>query len=330
MKFFRTNFFHRYTDGSKERTLASLKRRAQAAQRRRYTVQSERPAPAQVITPPSNPPATPDEPSEQTPPEPATAPAPETRQPGIDAASQTPPPTSPPADDEPDPFDDTLEAAIEISASELAASTDIRSKVPASTVREIEVSSLLKEADEEEKVNPNAGPKCDICQEFTEIARIGGGEDAGKVEKMASLPCGHKFGHRCLLAWLDQALGQTCPLCRSLPVHEECGHAVIPALASEAPPSWKGNGGEWEVPPKCMSCRVESDPGKQLLRYQWQMEEARGMALVSMRQVPNEWAESRIQLEWVRMSERTRNVEGTWGEELERSWLQSQRGRNEW
>ncbi|KFY74440.1 hypothetical protein V499_05532, partial [Pseudogymnoascus sp. VKM F-103] len=164
-------------------------------------------------------------------------------------------------DDDPDPFDSTLEPALELSASDLACA-DISSKAPAS-VHEIEVSSSPQEAskedEEEEKAPPGAGPKCSICHEFTGIPRCGEEEHDGRVEKVASLPCGHRFGHLCLLAWLDQDLGQTCPLCRYLHVHEECGHSVIPALADDAPPSYKGRGGRWEVPKKLADGGGEGD-----------------------------------------------------------------------
>ncbi|OBT78840.1 hypothetical protein VF21_02623 [Pseudogymnoascus sp. 05NY08] len=319
MKFSPCSFFNRYTDGSKERPLASLKRRAQAAHRRRYTVEPDRPATRQAINPPVSATA-------------AAAAAPATRQPGVDAASQTnhPTPAPPAAADEPDPFNEPLEPALELSAADLA--PDILTKRKPSIHEIEEVTSLLGvaiDSSSEKSDDPNAGPRCAICHEFTGIPRTSIGPEAGKIEKMAMLPCGHEFGHYCLLEWLDQEYGQACPMCRSLPVHE-CGHAVLPALAEGAPPSRKGEGGEWEVGPKCQSCRVEGDAGMRLLKLQWQMEEARGMALVSMRQVPDGWAESRIQREWVRMSERTRRVEGNWREELERSWLVSQRGRSEW
>ena len=100
---------------------------------------------------------------------------------------------------------------------------------------------------------------------------------------------------------------------------------ALPALAADAPPLPK-NG--VELQPMCRTCRTTSDPGNYLLKYEWQMKQARGLAVVSMTQVPMEWAESRIQMEWQRMGDMA--AKGPWDEELERSWLDSQMGRREW
>ncbi|OBT48237.1 hypothetical protein VE00_01045 [Pseudogymnoascus sp. WSF 3629] len=351
--FFRSTFTPRYPDGSQKGALASFKRRAQGAQRRLNNLGlRERAVPVQTKSADTQAPV-------QT--EPAGTETPAPRQEGVDAESQTdipaPPsaaaddaasqtdiPTPPPAsaddddddvdDDDPDPFSESLEPALEISITDFAAIHNISPPPPVHELK-LKATSLLvidsdTDSDSDSDVDPNAGPRCAICREYTEIPRPDIGSAAGKIETMASLPCGHRFGHYCLLEWLDQEVGQSCPLCRSMPIHSECGHAVIPALASEAPPSRKGEGGEWEVPPNCQSCRVEGGPGMQMLRVHWKMKEARGMALVSMREVPDGWADNRIQREWVRMSEGVLRFEGVWREELERSWVLSQRGRREW
>lgn len=77
-------------------------------------------------------------------------------------------------------------------------------------------------------------------------------------------------------------------------------------------------------------CSYPADEGKQVLKYRWRVREARGMALVSMRQVPAEWAESRLELEWHRIDERSRSVKVDWDETLEQAWLESQIGRSAW
>ena len=294
-------------------------------------------------------------------PEPAPAPAPEPApepavlHPTLNAASQTDPAVSPPpspspapAVDDPDgldPFSDTLEPAIEIESSDLAPADSISNPSDTEPVTALEFDEKPDEKHEEkveEKVDEQAdekvegkvdmesdekpkplvpGPNCDVCHEPTDVPRVN--EDAGTIETLAVLPCGHAFGHKCLLQWLDQEYGQTCPLCRFLPKHK-CGHYVMPALASEAPPLLKEGG---KLLPKCQACRAEGELGSRLLKLQWQMEEARGMALVSMRQVPSTWAESRIEMEWQRLGETARKEEGPWCETVSRSWLGSQKGR---
>lgn len=67
-------------------------------------------------------------------------------------------------------------------------------------------------------------------------------------EYQAQLPCGHIFGHSCILLWLiqnselnhdlpDQRRCPTCPICRFNLVHSECGHIVLPAFPQAAPPT---------------------------------------------------------------------------------------------
>ena len=77
-------------------------------------------------------------------------------------------------------------------------------------------------------------------------------------------------------------------------------------------------------------CSYPADEGKQVLKYRWRIKEARGMAVVSMRQVPAEWMESRLELEWHRMDERSRSVKVDWDESLEKAWLDSQKWRDAW
>ncbi|KFY15008.1 hypothetical protein V492_02284, partial [Pseudogymnoascus sp. VKM F-4246] len=99
-------------------------------------------------------------------------------------------------------------------------------------------------ATSEEEADANlGGPICHICQEPTGITRFKEGTAPAKPEQLAVLPCGHQFGHICILEWLDHGVGQSCPLCRSLHQHSKCGHYAMPALASkELPVLKKGEG----------------------------------------------------------------------------------------
>ncbi|KFY88115.1 hypothetical protein V500_06552 [Pseudogymnoascus sp. VKM F-4518 (FW-2643)] len=103
-----SSFFH-------ENPLRILKRRAQAAHRRRCTM-DEPPTRAQhstlPSTSPSNPPASHCEPPEPAP-APAVAPAPTTQRATADSSSQTDL-SIPPSADDPDPFSEELEPAIEV------------------------------------------------------------------------------------------------------------------------------------------------------------------------------------------------------------------------
>ncbi|KFY27629.1 hypothetical protein V493_03388 [Pseudogymnoascus sp. VKM F-4281 (FW-2241)] len=244
------------------------------------------------------PPATPRESAD----EPATASADAVESPSVNDA---------------DPFSDLPESAVE------------KEKNNPLTPPDTDVDTITDEKAAVKTVTEDLvpGPPCAICQEPIGVARNNEGSGAVKVESMAALPCGHKFGHACLLQWLDQAAGQTCPLCRKLAKHRDCGHSVMPALADRGPPSLKKGD---KLASRCQSCRKEGDPGNRLLKLQWQMKEARGLALVSMAQVPAQWAESRIELEWQMMGERVRSVRTSWDETLASAWLSSQEGRIAW
>lgn len=110
-------------------------------------------------------------------------------------------------------------------------------------------------------------------------------------------------------------------------MHPGCRHYVLPALVEGGPASL-GEGGK--LSPKCESCSYPCDEGHQLVRYNWRMEEARGVALVSLSQVPREWTQGMVQREWLRMDESARKVTTPWNVEMENAWLRSQRGRSAW
>ncbi|OBT62091.1 hypothetical protein VE03_09018 [Pseudogymnoascus sp. 23342-1-I1] len=313
---------------------AAWKRRTQAARRRRCVVHGT-PAPAQ--SQPNTSPASSSAPTEHD-----TAPAPYTSQTNVDASPPTdhPDPASE-ADpdiledaytlDDPDPLDDHVKSAIEMEYSNIATPNKLPTTPPTpSADTDPAVSKETNKTIVEKPIPPapapTPGPICAICHEPTGIPRADSGR-AAKTEKIAILPCGHTFGHVCLLQWIDQEFGQSCPLCRDRPTHPECGHFVMPALADGAPTLVKKGG---KLSPKCESCSFPCDEGKKLVRYKWRMEEARGMALVSMSMVPREWTEGMVQREWLMMDARARAVTTPWDEELEKAWLNSQRGRSVW
>ncbi|KAL5351666.1 hypothetical protein ACLOAV_003526 [Pseudogymnoascus australis] len=203
--------------------LSAAFKRRAKAVHRRRCRIEEPPASAHVRNRPSTTPASPSEPAERD-----AAAAPATPQPSVDASSPTDS-----SDSSSDPVNNDVHP-------------DISSKP-------------------DSKPSPNApvpGPICAICHEATGVPRPDVGE-AGRIEKMASLPCGHKFGHLCLLQWLDQDFGQSCPLCRDRAVHPGCRHYVLPALVEGGPASL-GEGGK--LSPKCESCSYPCDEGHQLVR----------------------------------------------------------------
>lgn len=59
---------------------------------------------------------------------------------------------------------------------------------------------------------------CGICRQLPEASG----------EKWCALPCGHRFGHRCLRALLAHRRLRHCPVCNDS-VARVCGHPVAPA-----------------------------------------------------------------------------------------------------
>lgn len=67
---------------------------------------------------------------------------------------------------------------------------------------------------------------CPICQE-----PVGSPSPEGTIEGWSVLPCGHRFGSRCIKYYLGLVADErpSCPICR-LPAHHRCDHPVLPAL----------------------------------------------------------------------------------------------------
>lgn len=71
--------------------------------------------------------------------------------------------------------------------------------------------------------------ECPICHD-----PVGAPNPEGTIESWNHLNCGHKFGDVCLQTWLQDSLDRedptnpdpTCPICRSVAKHPDCGHPV--------------------------------------------------------------------------------------------------------
>jgi hypothetical protein len=64
---------------------------------------------------------------------------------------------------------------------------------------------------------------CSICYEpISNYSR-----DPNATEKWCFLPCGHKFGHKCIRNWLALKENPGCPMCRRS-VECACGHPITP------------------------------------------------------------------------------------------------------
>jgi len=68
---------------------------------------------------------------------------------------------------------------------------------------------------------------CLICQET-----IGTRNAEGLKEGFSMLPCGHRFGSRCIKRYLAITADEQplCPICRHVAYHDACGHPVLPFL----------------------------------------------------------------------------------------------------
>ncbi|EAQ86029.1 hypothetical protein CHGG_07282 [Chaetomium globosum CBS 148.51] len=68
---------------------------------------------------------------------------------------------------------------------------------------------------------------CLICQET-----IGTRNAEGLKEGFSMLPCGHRFGSRCIKRYLAITADEQplCPICRHVSYHDACGHPVLPFL----------------------------------------------------------------------------------------------------
>lgn len=144
-------------------------------------------------------------------------------------------------------------------------------------------------------------------------------------EEPAALPCGHAFGHLCILQWLDVAPSPTCPLCRRLFQHA-CGHIAMPALAAAHPPFLVAGGPG--LPAKCANCRLEPVDGGELVRLGIQVREAGRAAMVEMFEMPRGLGLG--EREW-RMESRLEEVTEAWKGTWEEGWMEAQkRGRSAW
>lgn len=68
---------------------------------------------------------------------------------------------------------------------------------------------------------------CLICQET-----VGTRNAEGLKEGFSMLPCGHRFGSRCIKRYLAITADEQplCPICRHAVHHDTCGHPVLPFL----------------------------------------------------------------------------------------------------
>ncbi|KAI1132452.1 hypothetical protein F5Y10DRAFT_293546 [Nemania abortiva] len=67
--------------------------------------------------------------------------------------------------------------------------------------------------------------ECGICKSGLAITQAADDEH----ETFTILPCGHVFGHACILEWFgqqDRSRRATCPQCRKSMMHVNCGHRV--------------------------------------------------------------------------------------------------------
>jgi hypothetical protein len=77
---------------------------------------------------------------------------------------------------------------------------------------------------------------CAICQD-----PVGSPRQDLKTEVWVFLPCGHKFGHRCIRSWFLQAGRQSrCPLCRR-DMRMTCGHPFSPLPTPPRPARSRGS-----------------------------------------------------------------------------------------
>ncbi|KAH8652165.1 hypothetical protein BX600DRAFT_89198 [Xylariales sp. PMI_506] len=80
-----------------------------------------------------------------------------------------------------------------------------------------------------------AEPACEECPICHDPVGLPNPESV--VESWVSLDCGHQFGNACLQTWLQETLDRkdpltpdpTCPICRVVARHPDCGHEVAPS-----------------------------------------------------------------------------------------------------
>lgn len=90
-------------------------------------------------------------------------------------------------------------------------------------------SEIISEKNQSRQDSPPPLEECPICQDA-----VGVPNPEGTIESWTALHCGHKFGDVCLQTWLQDSLERedpqnphpTCPICRSVAKHPECGHGV--------------------------------------------------------------------------------------------------------
>ncbi|KAH8821480.1 hypothetical protein F5884DRAFT_88979 [Xylogone sp. PMI_703] len=74
----------------------------------------------------------------------------------------------------------------------------------------------------------------------------------GVEERPYITPCGHIFGHACILRWLQfDSPNRDCPACRRQLVYRDCGHLILPAEVDKAP----GRIEVKDMPTLCKACR---------------------------------------------------------------------------
>ncbi|KAI0533079.1 hypothetical protein GGR58DRAFT_522108 [Xylaria digitata] len=121
----------------------------------------------------------------------------------------------------------------------------------------------------------NLSVECGICR--TELAIINQADQYH--EPFTVLPCGHAFGHKCIIEWFSRT--PSCPICRRTFRHRACGHPTplheiqggrAFNIHRDLPPAIHP---DEELPDSCATCQPSTRTNR--LQYRDRLERPRSL-----------------------------------------------------